>query len=192
MLSWPTTHDAPPPRRPALAHSAPAFLALALLALALGALAGCSRLSASHLQSRPVENGVAQKLAAKFLRFEYTATRSGAQYEVLGTAQPIRENLPAWADSVDDLSVTAYLCDEQGRVLTKTSAAFAPQPIPQGGFPFRLLLPGADTPSGAVFVSFGYRATFVPSRTPAGSPQAGAPLSGQYVFFASEQAALTN
>lgn len=172
--------------------SRPTALALALALLALCAMPGCSRLSAAHLQSKPLSNGAGEMLAAKFLRFEYTATRSGAQYEVLGTAQPIRESLPAWADSVDALNVTAYLCDEQGRVLSKASTAFAPQPIPQGGFPFKLLLPGVETQSGAAYVSFGYRATFVPSRTPAGSANPGAGLSGQYVFFASEQAALTN
>ncbi|MFP5238537.1 MAG: hypothetical protein ACLGQW_01785 [Acidobacteriota bacterium] len=179
----------PTRKQPFSSHAA---LALALLALALCALAGCSRLSAAHLQSRPLSNGAVEKLTAKFLRFEYAATRSGTQYEVLGTAQPIRESLPPWADSVDALNVTAYLCDEHGRVLSKASAAFAPQPIPPGGFPFKLLLPGVETPSGVAHISFGYRATFVPSRIPAGSASPGAGLSGQYVFFASEQAALTN
>jgi len=165
---------------------------LALFALALCVLPGCAKLTAAHLQHRHVENGVPQKMTAKFLRFDYTATQNGKQYEITGTVQPIRENLPVWADSVDTLSVTAYLCDVQGLVLGKTSVSFTPQAIPAAGFGFKLLLPGGEPPSGGAFVSFGYRATFVPSRMPAGSASPGAGLSGQYVFFASEQAALTN
>lgn len=161
-----------------------------LLALFAVALSGCAKLSASHLQIKPWQDGGSQKLYAKFMHFDFqTAPHDGA-FQVKGSAWPIKENIPVWADSVDNLSLAVYLCDEHGNVLATSSKNYPTQKITSAGFPFDFTLKHGNPPSGGFFVSFGYGAMFTASKPPAAGGQGSGPIANNYVFFANEQAAL--
>lgn len=148
-------------------------IVLVMVLMALG-VAGCAKLSASHLQLKPWADGSSQKLNAKFLHFDFQTLPQGDKYEVKGAAWPVRENLPEWADTVENLSITAYLCDENGNVLAISGKNFQVQKIPASGFSFDLLLKPGTLASGGYFVTFGYRCMFTASKpSPAGSPGSG-------------------
>lgn len=161
-----------------------------LLVLFAMASASCAKLSAAHLHLKPWENGGRQDFSAKFMRFEYQTTPQGDVLEIKGSAWPVRESLPAWADSVDGLSISAYLCDSQGNVLATVTTTYPAQKIPPAGFGFDFLLKHEQQPAGGYFVSFGYGGKFTASRPPSGPGKGSGGLAGNYVFFASEQAAL--
>jgi len=162
-----------------------AFLACLLLS-------GCgAKLSAKHLKLMPWQDGGSQKLYEKFMHFDFETEPEGDTFQVKGTAYAIKENLPLWADSVSDLSVFAYLCDEHGAVLKSASKRFPAQAITDKGFPFQLDLKPGTQPSGGYFITFGYSAMFGASTPPKAGGQGSGGIYGNYVFFANEQAALT-
>jgi len=161
-----------------------------LLALLAVALPGCAKLSASHLQIKPWQDGGSQKLYAKFMHFDFQTTPTDGAFQVKGSAWPIKENLPVWADSVDNLSLAVYLCDEHGNVLSTNSKNYPTQKITSAGFPFDFTLKHNNPPSGGFFVSFGYGAMFTASKPPTAGGQGSGAIANNYVFFASEQAAL--
>jgi hypothetical protein len=163
---------------------------LVLLALALAA-SGCSaKLSAAHLQRKPWEDGGSQKLYAKFMHFDFKTQPHDGGFEVTGTAWPIKENIPLWADSMDGLTLNAYLCDEQGNVLASSAKNYPAQKITASGFPFQFVLKHIERPSGGFFVGFGYNAMFTASKPPTAGGQGSGGIAGNYVFYVSEQAAL--
>jgi len=92
---------------------------------------------------------------------------------------------------VEDLTLFAYLCDEKGNVLSKEQKLYPAQAIPKAGFPFDLRLKHPQQPSGGFFVAVGYRAMFTASKPPAAVSPGSGSIAGNYVFFASEQAALS-
>lgn len=164
---------------------------LALLAtLLLVGLPGCAKLSASHLQLKPWQDGGSQKLYAKFMHFDFQTLPHDKAFQVKGTAWPIKENIPVWADTVENLSISAYLCDEHGNVLTTSTKTYPTQKIPAAGFPVDLPLKHGGQPSGGYFVTFGYSAMFTASKPPSVGGQGSGGISGNYVFFANEQAVL--
>jgi len=170
--------------------TSPSNFGIALcLALALALGAGCSRLSASHLRQQPVQAQQEQHVEGRFFRFDYTVREVPTGLEVHGRAVPLAGALPAWADSVDSLSIIAYLCDADGAVLETAQTGLSPQTLPAEGLPFSLVFKRQD--GVASHLAFGYRCMFVPSRPPAAPASgSGSMIAGQYVFFASEQAAL--
>jgi hypothetical protein len=162
-------------------------LCLSLLCLVLAAT-GCAQLNAGHLQRKPWETGVTQNIHSKFFSFDFESIPLASQYGVKGTAHPIRENLPPWVDGVDNLSLTAYLCDSQGRVLAKDKKYYLPQRVTEAGIPFDFFLNLKPGQSQDIYISFGYRATFVADKYPK-SPGAGQSTpTGQRIFFSSEDA----
>ncbi|MFP5222849.1 MAG: hypothetical protein ACLGSA_11225 [Acidobacteriota bacterium] len=164
---------------------------LALLAaLLLVGLPGCAKLSASHLQLKPWQDGGNQKLYAKFMHFDFQTLPHDKAFQVKGTAWPIKENIPVWADTVENLSISAYLCDEHGNVLATSTKNYPTQKIPAAGFPVDLPLKHGGQPSGGYFVTFGYSAMFTASKPPSVGGQGSGGISGNYVFFANEQAVL--
>lgn len=162
-----------------------------LASLIVLGLAGCAKLSASHLQLKPWQDGGTQKLYAKFMHFEFQTLPHDKGFEVKGTAWPIKENIPLWADTVENLSISAYLCDEHGNVLTTSTKNYPTQKIPAAGFPVDLTLKHGSQPSGGYYVTFGYSTMFTASKPPKVGGQGSGGISGNYVFFANEQAALT-
>jgi hypothetical protein len=176
---------------PAISRLRPVHSALiVLLALALAAQGCGGKLSAAHLSTKHWEEGAPQKIQAKFLRFAFTTSAKDGVSEVKGQAWPIRENLPVWVDSVDNLTIKAYLCDEKGHVLAVAQHAYPAQMIPEAGFPYSLTFKKTPEPSGGFFVGFGYNAMFLASKPPAAGGQGSGNISGQYVFYAYEQAVL--
>lgn len=172
----------------------PAFPAVRfalVLALVVLCLPGCAKLSASHLQLKPWQDGGNQKLYAKFMHFDFQTLPHDNAFQVKGTAWPIKENIPVWADSVENLSISAYLCDEHGNVLTTSAKNYPAQKIPAAGFAFEIPLKHGANPSGGYFVTFGYSAMFTASKPPTAGGQGSGGIAGNYVFFANEQAALT-
>ncbi|WP_243360714.1 hypothetical protein [Fundidesulfovibrio terrae] len=162
-----------------------------LLAILAMACAGCSaKLSAAHLQLKPWEDGGSQKLYAKFMHFDFKTQPHEGGFEVTGTAWPIKENIPPWADSVDNLSINAYLCNEHGDVLVSSTKNYPAQKIPASGFPFQFVLKHVERPSGGFYVSFGYGGMFTASKPPTAGGQGSGGIAGNYVFYVSEQAAL--
>lgn len=166
-------------------------LVLFLLALPLALTAsGCARLTASHLGVTPWQDGGAHAISAKFMRFDLqTQVREGV-LRVKGAAKPVAENIPAWADTAEGLTLFAYLCDAQGAVVQSAQKTFPAQKIPADGFPFAFSFKPESPASGTAFVAMGYRVMFTPSRPPAKASPGSGPISGNYVFFANEQALL--
>jgi len=163
----------------------PLLMALVVLA------SGCNaKLSAAHLQLKPWADGGDQKLYAKFMHFDFQTQPHETGFEVKGTAWPIKENIPVWADKVDNLSISAYLSDEHGNVLATSTKNYPEQKITASGFPFDFILKQTPRPSGGFFVSFGYGGMFTASKPPAAGGQGSGNISGNYVFYMSEQAAL--
>lgn len=151
-------------------------------------LAGCSsRLSASHLQKKPWADSARQELTAKFMAFSFETLAQDGAMRVRGTARVLRENLPAWADTVSELTVHAYLCDEDGEVLANARRPYPQQRIPDSGFLFDFTLAPTQRQAKGYFVSFGYSAMFTQGSTP--RQQGQTPAAN--VFFANEQAAVT-
>ncbi|GFK92780.1 hypothetical protein NNJEOMEG_00607 [Fundidesulfovibrio magnetotacticus] len=170
----------------------PAATLLACAALLALALAGCtSKLTAAHLVVKPWEDGGSLKIYAKFMHFDLLTQPHEGQFEVKGTAWPIKENLPLWADTVEDLTLAAYLCDEKGNVLVKAQKTYPTQAITPSGFAFDLLMKHPKDPSGGYFVAVGYSGMFTASKPPAAVSPGSGSIAGNYVFFASEKAALS-
>ena len=101
-----------------------------------------------------------------------------------------RPSLPAWADWVSGLVVHAYLCDEHGNVLAQASRHYPSQPVPGAGFEFDFVIRHQKRAPDGIFPSFGYSAMFTPSAPPRQGGQGSGGIHGNYVFYASEQAAL--
>lgn len=167
------------------------ILAACLLLSGALALGGCtSKLTAAHLTVKPWEDGGSLKIYGKFMHFDLTTQPKDGDFQVKGTAWPIKENLPTWADTVEDLLLSAYLCDEKGNVLAKEQKAYPKQAITKDGFPFDLRIKHPKQPSGGFFVAVGYRGMFTASKPPAAVSPGSGSIAGSYVFFASEQAVL--
>jgi hypothetical protein len=158
-----------------------------LACLALAATSGCGQLNASHLQHKPWQVGNSQNIHTKFFSFDFESIALSNQYGVKGAAHPVKNSLPPWADSVDNLSLTAYLCDEQGHILAQDKKYYLPQKLNPAGIPFDFFLKVKPSQEEKLFVSFGYRATFVASAKPR-SADGGADPTRQHIFFASEDA----
>jgi len=170
----------------------PSRLMPAVLAFVVLALSACGgKLSAAHLPLRPWQDGGSQKIYAKFMHFDFETMPHEDKFEVKGNAFPIKENIPLWVDSVSDLTLLAYLCDERGVVVSHQAKQYPSQKIPPAGFAFDFMLAQGQRPSGGYYVTFGYSGMFTASTPPKQGGQGSGGISGNYVFFASEKAALT-
>ena len=169
-----------------------AFLLFPALCAILFLATACAELSASHLQRKAVEAGGQEHITGKFLVFDYEARPVASNFAITGTARPNMANLPAWADMVQELSITAYLCDENGTVLAQEQKNFHTRKLSPAGLGFVFSLSPKQTPAGQMSISFGYRGTFASSKRPPNGGQGPDNASGQLVFFASEGAVLKN
>lgn len=160
------------------------FARLAVLALVL-VLAGCATMNVRHLNRVPWTMGETEEVALKFWRFAATTTPEAGGFRVSGTAYPNRENLPEWAEWIDELWFAAYVCDKNGNVLADEVRVYLPGPLaPEAGTPFDFLLKPEKIEGGALFLTFGYRMTLADSR-PA---EPGSRANNRRIFFASESA----
>lgn len=169
----------------------PCTVAVFLALCTILPVSGCAELTAGHLQRKTLEAGVVEHIAGKFLRFDYETMPLGNGFGVVGSAWPNKDNLPPWADMVQNLSITAYLCDEKGVVLAQDPKNFPARTLAPGGIPFNFTLSPKASPIGELFISFGYRGTFTASKPSAGG-QGLDNGAGQHSFFASEGAVLKN
>ncbi|MBU1003745.1 MAG: hypothetical protein KKE73_14625 [Proteobacteria bacterium] len=127
--------------------------------LCLGALWGCSSTNVKHLIRQPWTLDNDQTLTMKFWRFDYRIAPTSDQFCVRGTAFPLSDTIPAWANKVADIWFAAYLSDASGKVIAQDLRVFEPGPLdqPSGiGFEFRLKPQDLPTKSD-LFITFGYR-----------------------------------
>jgi hypothetical protein len=175
------------PRRTRIPGRLTALVALAVLCLG----AGCARLSVSHLDPRPLVVGGTGTETMKYFGFTYVVVLDSGAYGLRGRATPVPAALPAWADRLEELTITAYLSDPSGRVLAQAEKTYPGMALAPGAtmpFSFRLL-PDEGLLPGSLAVSFGYKAVFGSSAARQTLPGLGPPPAGT-VFFAGEGALL--
>lgn len=172
----------------ALRFSRRVAVALAGGLLLAAGLMGCARTTVSHLESRPAVTAAPASLAMKYFRFEFTGKPSDAGYVLRGRAVPVPDDLPPWCDRLEELTLSAYLRDPSGTVLSTAEKRYPGMNLGDGAaVPFEFTLsPEGDAP-GNYGISFGYKAVFGSKAarsavSPGGPPPAGA------VFFAGEGA----
>ncbi|MBF0482842.1 MAG: hypothetical protein HQK81_15135 [Desulfovibrionaceae bacterium] len=133
------------------------FFSLALACLCLLAT-GCSTVTVGKANMRPLDFQAAQTLRLKFWRFEYTARTMDNEVVVAGTAYPIREKLPEWADWIEDFKLSAYLCDAQAQVLATGETSYQPHSLDTAkGAPFRFVFKRDAKTDAAANLTFGYQ-----------------------------------
>ncbi|MHC1713672.1 MAG: hypothetical protein AB9872_16110 [Solidesulfovibrio sp.] len=165
-----------------------AMLALAVFASCL--LAGCASMSVAHLESRPFFTTTQTTLPMKFWRFEFAGVIAGGAFEIRGRAMPMTDSLPPWVDSLEELTLTAYLRDGAGNVLAMSEKRYKGLPLrPGAAVPFEFAFSPVKAPPGGYAVSFGYKAVFGSQKARATLAVNG-PLPAGAVFFASEGAVL--
>ena len=166
----------------------PRALAAALFAVAC--LAGCSSLSVSHLESRPIVSTAPTTISMKFWRFTFTGALSGNAYVIRGRATPVTADLPPWVDRLEELTVTAYLRDPAGKVLASMEKTYRAMPLgPDAAVPFEFILSPAGKAAGNYGISFGYKALYGSSTARSALGASGPPPAGS-VYFAGEGAVL--
>jgi len=136
-----------------------AFLAALLTILCAG---GCARLSVAHLDAKPFASGKTETVTSKYWRFTFDSFLTGENYSLRGRATPVPAVLPAWADRLEELTITAYLRDAAGNVLASAAKAYRGMPLgPDTAVPFAFQLRcRAAMPPGGLAVSFGYKAVY--------------------------------
>lgn len=154
----------------------PHALGLTACLLLLLALAGCSYQSVRHLDRQPWLLGEARELTLKFWTFRYAATPLPGAFGVQGEASPRLEALPDGGRRLEDLTLSAYLCDRDGRVLARSEQSYLPRDLDGRPAVFEFTLIPDNPPPGPLYVAFGYRMVLGPGG------------SGQGAFFASEGA----
>ncbi len=152
-------------------------------------LAGCSHMSVKHLRSNPVSFDQEEELQMRYWDFSYVNQVENDRYLIQGSAYPRQENLPGWGKWMHNLWITAYLSDEEGRVLARDLKVYPTQELDSAkGVPMDFRLKPEKMPgSEEIYITFGYRMQLTEDRyTDPGSQR---PLTGEKsVFFASEKA----
>jgi hypothetical protein len=162
-------------------------LAAILLLMAVGLGPGCARISVAHLEAKPWRVGTAETVTMKYWSFAYAACLTGEAYGLRGVARPVPTALPAWADRLEELTITAYLRDAAGTVVAQADKTYRGMALTPGtAVPFSFdLTPDPVDAAGDLSVSFGYKALYGSSKARAALPASGPPPAGT-VFFASE------
>ena len=162
-----------------------------LLACSLAPL-GCTTSSVRHLARLPVIQNQEQTLSTRYwtFRFSTAQTLTGDRLTITGSAVPDRTDLLAWGTWTRTLKLAAYLCDDQGTVLSRQLLPYPPRPLGPNipvPFEFSLELPyGNDIP---LCLSFGY--SMEVTRKPENPDAENSSESGmEEVFFASQKALL--
>lgn len=114
------------------------FLCLLLFPCLL--MAGCGGMTASHLPRNPWHGEASQRLEMRYLTFHYETTlaEDGDVLLVTGEAFPDVTRLPDWASWYGEASVSVYLVDSEGRVLSVQKTHLKPRPLDrEAGFPIK-------------------------------------------------------
>jgi hypothetical protein len=155
-------------------------------------LVGCATSSVRHLARLPVIQNQEQTLTTRYWTFRFSAAQNltGDRLTITGTAVPDRTDLPQWGTWTRTLNLAAYLCNDQGTVLTQQSLPYPPRPLSAHipvPFEFSMDLPrGNDIP---LSLSFGY--SMEVTRKPEHPEAEKDTTSGmEEVFFASQKALL--
>ncbi len=172
-------------------HARTGFFRLAGLVpvvFALFLVSGCSSLSVSHLESRPLATAAPATVSMKFWRFEFSGAAERGGYAVRGRATPVTTDLPPWVDRLEELTLFVYLRDAAGNVLASGERHFGGMALGPGAvIPFEChLAPDAAAPGGYA-VSFGYKAAYGSQTARTALAAKGPPPAGA-VFFAGEGA----
>ncbi len=152
-------------------------------------LAGCSHLSVKHLSSNPLSFDQEEHLQMRYWHFSYVSQVENDYYLVKGIGYPRQESLPGWGKWMHNLWISAYLSDDEGRVVARDLKVYPTQELdPDNGVPLEFRLKPEKMPASEdIFVTFGYRMQLTESRY--SDPRTQRPLTGEKsVFFASEKA----
>ncbi|WP_027184135.1 hypothetical protein [Desulfovibrio inopinatus] len=153
--------------------------------LALFLLTACAAPSVKHLKKTPWKAGTNQSVSMQFWRFDYETVAVHDKLGVKGMAYARLENLPAWVDYVEELTLYAYLTDAEGHIVDMDEKQYLPRENPgQNGVPFDFFLKNNKTTPDETYITFGYHSMF---SSRAQKAQAGIDPQ-QYEFFASETA----
>ncbi len=153
--------------------------------LALFLLAACAVPSVRHLKRIPWKAGVNQSVSMQFWRFDYETIALPDRLGIKGVAYARMENIPAWVDTLEELTLYAYLTDAEGHIVDTDKKQFLPRDKPgETGVTFDFFLKNNALAPKNTYITFGYRSMFT-SR--ARQAQAGVDPQ-QFEFFASEAA----
>lgn len=103
-------------------------------------MAGCAGMTASHLPRNPLRGEATQRLEMRYLTFHYEAIliESENVLTVTGEAFPEVTRLPDWASWYGESSVSVYLVDSDGRVLSVEETRLEPRALNrEAGFPVK-------------------------------------------------------
>ena len=152
---------------------------------------GCTHLSVKHLRKNPWSLNTNQTLDMSFWRFEYEGTFINNTYNIRGVAYPKKEVIPAWAEWIQDLWLSAYLSDINGHVVARDIKVYLPRKLDYDkGVEFEFVLQPEKLPSaGPLFVTFGYTMQLTSHQFDK-PPLIDRPLTGNKsnVFYASQGA----
>lgn len=152
------------------------------LCLLAAALSACAQppMSAGHLKRDTWSLEEPRSLITNFMRFDYQVLPVGEAAGIKGWAYLDLAKLPPRAKWLESVSLSAYLCDPDGRVIAQDTRSFLPREVrADDGIGFEFTLKPEAWGKKPLFIAFGYRLVLVESRE--GGP-------GQNPFFANEDA----
>lgn len=136
------------------------FRAPLLVLLTVLTLAACAHApqNVGHLRRDAWSLEEPRSLILNFVRFDYQIQPVGDVAGIKGWAYLDTTKVPDWAKWIEALSLTAYICEADGRVLAQDSRTFLPRPAKQDeGVPFEFSLRPEEWGTKPLFVTFGYR-----------------------------------
>lgn len=150
----------------------------------------CTNLNVRHLTKRPIQINTPQEIKMRYLNFIFTA-RYGEKQTYIIKGNTFFKNIPMWASYIQELWLTAYLCNEEGKVLAKELKVYQSQPIPKKGLPFSFKLKIKKASYPINYITFGYSFKLSPNANYKES-LISHPLSGEkdLIFYASQKAFL--
>ncbi len=163
------------------------LLRLPLLIIACCLLWGCSTLNVRHLSPTLWQADTPAQVTLKFWTVEYICEREANQFTITGRALPRVNLFPTWSAWMSEMELTAYVCDPQGKVLVRKTAAQESAPFPPpAGIPFTFTLETGTSVNNPA-ITFGYRMIILPAPP---SPETTYPLASKntQIFFASQEA----
>ncbi|MDR3640719.1 MAG: hypothetical protein P4L39_05300 [Humidesulfovibrio sp.] len=157
--------------------------ALRLVLLAATALLwSCAQtpMSVGHMKRDAWSLEEPHSLQAKFMRFDYQVLPVGDAAGIKGWAYLDTRKLPEWAQWIESLRFTAYLCTPEGHVVAQDTRTFLPREVrADEGIGFEFTLRPEEWGAQPLFITFGYRLVLTEGRDIKG---------GKGPFFASEDA----
>lgn len=157
------------------------FALCVALALAAG-LAACAShpMSAGHLKRDAWSLEEPRSLITNFMRFDYQVLPVDEAAGIKGWAYLDASKLPPWALWLESVTLSAYLCDPDGRVIAQDTRSFLPRAVrADEGIGFEFTLKPEAWGKKPLFIAFGYRLVLTEGREVKG---------GQGPFFANEDA----